>query len=458
MPDLTPARPAPGTPVPLTYEQDWFHAKTRTSAWAHKNVRLSYEILGDLDTDALQTAVRAFVVRHDALHLQLPPDPGPSPRQWTRPIGAGEQVVECQKIGAGSPEQFSRYASALLSRDCVAPWQYGEQRPFAIRLLRYDEGRHALLATFQNLVFDGRAHHLFGHEVWRDYEAARRGDPVPESAPSFVEAAARQRAGTTEARRERALADWRGRLGFLARTPWARPDTAAGTATAAATAAESGRLRAELDAGTTRALRRACAERRLSLLQWTVGSFVHALASRTGRTEVGLWTSMDSRPSRDRDVVGMFAGSCPLTVADAGGDPDAVRAQVRAQLLNALKHQRLTAEEISALTRETEAQYGAPVSRDLYVNLRRFEGDYASSRDTGPLRVTADAHALRRIAFTDTHALHLRCAEFRDRLLIGLLFDGRRVARPLAQTLLDDVLAAAAATARTAGQEREPAH
>ncbi|MEU9130645.1 condensation domain-containing protein [Kitasatospora sp. NPDC048540] len=444
MPDLTPARPAPGTPapgtpVPFTYEQDWFHTKTRTSAWAHKNVRHGFEILGDLDTDALLTAVRAFVTRHDALHLQLPADPGPHPEQRTRPIGAGEEVVEGQKVAATSPAQFSRYASALLSRDCITPWRYGEQRPFTIRLLRYDAGRHALLATFQNLVFDGRAHHLFAHQVWRDYEAVRRGDPVPDSAPSFAAAAARQRAGTTPAQRDRALADWRERLGFLARAPWTRPD--------GAPASESGTLRAELDARTTATLRRACAERRLSLLQWTVGTFVHALASCTGRTELGLWTSMDSRPSRDQDVVGMFAASCPLVVTDAAGDPDAVRGQVRAKLLNALKHQRLTAQEITALTRETEARHGVPVGRDLYLNLRRFDGTYAAHRDTGPLRVTADAYGLRRLAVTDIHALHLRCAEYRDRLTIGLRFNGQRVGRPLARTVLQDVLAAADALA-----------
>ncbi|MFF4325519.1 condensation domain-containing protein [Streptomyces sp. NPDC001591] len=444
MPDLTTApagaRPAPGTPVPLTYEQDWFLAKTRTGGWAHKNVRLGFEILGDLDADALLEAVRAFVVRHDALHLRM--DPGPRPRQWTRPIDADEQVVEYRKVGAASPGQFSRYAAALLSRDTVTPWAYGEQRPFALRLLRGDTGRHALLVTFQNLVFDGRSHHLFGHEVWRDYEALRRGGSVADSAPSFAEAAARQRSGTGPDRRERALASWRERLGFLARAPWVRPDGAPAT--------EDGTLRAELGAAATAALRRACEGRRSTLLQWTVGSFVHALATRTGRTEVGLWTSMDSRPSRDRDVVGMFAGSCPLTVTDAAGDPGAVRDRVRAALLEALRHQRLTAGETAELTRRAEAEHGAPVPRDLYVNLRRFEGAHSGSREAGGLRITADAYPLRRITFADGHALHLRCAEYRDRLLIGLVYDGRRVGRPLAQALLDDVLAAAAADARPA--------
>ncbi|MFF7636799.1 condensation domain-containing protein [Kitasatospora sp. NPDC008050] len=440
MPDLT--GPAALVPFPLTYEQDRFHAKTRSSGWAHKNVQLAFEILGDLDTDALAAAVRAFVVRHDALHLQMAEDPGPHPQQWTRPVGAEEEVVRRVKVRATSPGQFSRYASTLLSRDFVTPWSYGTRRPFVVRLLRYDEHHHALLATFQNLVFDGRAHHLFGHEIWRDYEALRRGGSPPDTAPSFAAAAVRQRARTDPRQRERARASWRERLEFQARTSWTAP---AGTGRA-----EGGTVGAELSAAAVAALRRVCAESRSTVLQWTVGAFVAALAARTGRAEVGLWTSMDSRSTRDQDVVGMFAGSCPLTVTDATAGASAVREQVRDQLLNALKHQRLTAEEIAVLTREAEAAGGAPVTRDLYVNLRRYDGDSPLADDGGRLRITSDAYPLRRIAFHDTHALHLRCTEFRDRLFVALLYDGHRADRPLARAILDDVLAGVAAACPSA--------
>ena len=330
MPDLT--APAPLTPFALTYEQDRFHTKTRSSGWVHKNVQLAFEILGDLDTDALVAAVRAFVARHDALHLQMAEDPGPHPQQWTRAVGAEEEVVRCVKVRATSPEQFSRYASTLLSRDCVTPWSYGTRLPFVIRLLRYDEHHHALLATFQNLVFDGRAHHLFRHELWRDYETLRGGEALPGTAASFAAAAVRQRARTDRRQRERALASWRERLEFQARTSWTVP--------AVARRAEGGAVSAELPAATVTALRDVCARTRSTVLQWTVGAFVAALAARTGRAEVGLWTSMDSRSTRDQDVVGMFAGSCPLTVTDATAGAPAVREQVRDQLLNALKHQR----------------------------------------------------------------------------------------------------------------------
>ncbi|MFJ9626764.1 condensation domain-containing protein [Streptomyces sp. NPDC101175] len=430
MPGVT--APGAGVPFPLTYEQDRFHTKTRADGWSHKNVQLAFEILGDLDTDALADAVRAFVVRHDALHLQLDPAPGPHPRQWTRRIDADEEVVQRLNVKAASPEQFSRYASALLSRDCVTPWSYGAQRPFKIRLLRRDEQHHALLATFQNLVFDGRAHHLFGHEVWRDYEALRRGQSPPGTARSFAEAAVRQRAATPARQRERTLASWRERLTLLTRTAWTGPAGACRT--------DPGTVGAELPAATVAALRDLSAEFRCTVLQSTVGHFVAALAARTGRSEVGLWTSMDSRTSQDADVVGMFAASCPLVIRDAGADAPSVRAQVREQLLNALRHQRLTADEIADLTRAAEETGGAPVSRDIYVNLRRYEGNSSVPDDGGRLRITADAYPLHRITFHDSFALHLRCTEFRDRLDIDLLYDGHRADRRLARTLLDDML------------------
>ncbi|MEU6481001.1 condensation domain-containing protein [Streptomyces sp. NPDC047017] len=434
--------PRAGTPFPLTYEQDRFHTKTRSADWSHKNVQLAFEILGDLDTGALAAAVRAFAVRHDALHLQLAAAPGPRPLQWTRPIDADEDVVQRTHVKAASPGQFSHYASALLSRDCVTPWSYGTQRPFRMRLLRYDRHHHALLATFQNLVFDGRAHHLFGHEVWRDYAALRRGESSPATAPSFAEAAVRQRAGTGARQRERALASWRERLAFLTRASW--------TAPAGARRTEAGMVGVELPAATVAALRGLCARSRFTVLQSTVAFFVSALAARTGRSAVGLWTSMDSRASRDSDVVGMFAGSCPLTVHDAAADALSVRTQVREQLLNALRHQRLTADEIAALTREAEEAGGAPVSRDLYVNLRRYEGDASVADDGGRLRITADAYPLHKIAFHDSFALHLRCTEFRDRLDIDLLYDGHRADRRLARSVLDDMVAGITSAVRGA--------
>ncbi|TQF08025.1 hypothetical protein E6W39_00235 [Kitasatospora acidiphila] len=419
--------------LPLGYEQDWYQANTRGGTGAHKNVRISFRILGPLVPEALDEVVRRFTARHDALQLQ--PLPGPdgtgTTGQYLRPLGAGEPVMLRESVTARSAEQFSRYASALLSRDFTAPWAGDGDRPFRVRLLRYEPDHHALLATFQNLVFDGRAHHLFASELWRDYQALVQGDPVPDTAPSFAAAVARQRTGFGPEHLARARASWRKRLEFAARHPWRQPASAAPT--------EGGTLRIELPARAWPALRERCAEARCSVSQWVIAAFVRAVAGQAGLRRVALWTTMDSRGFRDRDLVGMLAGTCPVAVRDPAAALPAVLAEVRARLLEALRYQQLTAAELHGLAAELAAGGGASLARDIFVSLRRFDGEYPVTREQRALRITADAYPLRRIAFTGSAALHLRCTEFRDRLLIDLTFDGPRVGRLLAQAIADQL-------------------
>lgn len=437
MPDVTSAESIDptGPRIPFTYEQEWYRADTRGSRGTHKNVRLSYEILGALDPDALTEALRAFVVRHDALRMDpLPADPQhPTGAQRIRGLDPHETLVHGQSVTAVSAEQFSRYASAVLSRDFTRPWAEGQERPLCLRLLRYGPDHHALLATFQNLVFDGRAHHVFAREIWRDYEALRAGAPIPLTAPSFAEAAVEQRTAHGPRHLARARASWRERVEFAARHSWVRPRGATATA--------GGSVRGHLGAAATLRLRRACASYRCTVLQKVVASFVQALARTADVPRVALWTTMDSRRSRHQDLVGMLAGVCPLTVRDPAAAPQAVTEEVRDGMLDALRHQQLTADELMALGREFSPEGDAPLSRDVLVSLRRFEDDYRPVRHGGgDLRITADAYPLRRTALIDSSALHLRCDEYRDRILVDLRHDGDRVGQPLAQTVLDRLL------------------
>ncbi|KOU18271.1 hypothetical protein ADK52_30755 [Streptomyces sp. WM6372] len=431
MPVLT----GPTGPVPLTFEQERYLAKTRAGDWTTKNVRLSYEILGPFDSELFTEAVRAFVARHDALRLRLTADGGGAGAgeraQEVHPLGSDEPVVERQAVSAASTEQFSRYAAALLSRDFVDPWD-GERRPFALRLLRRDADHHAFLANFPNLVFDGRAHQLFAREIWRDYRALLRGEPVPERAPSFAAAALDQRSRTGPLLHERARASWRDRLDQAVRSPWERPSGAVAT--------EDGRCRAELSGPAVDALRAACERERCTPLQRVVAAFVRALAEHAGQRRVALWTSMDSRLTRQQDLVGMFAASCPVVVRDPGAAPEAVLGEVRGQFLEALRHQRVTSADVAELTGGAEAGAGRPYGRDIELNLRRFDGPSGRTAQDGALRITPDAYPLRRITFRSPAALQLRCDEHRDRIVLDLLYDGGRVGRPLARTVLDGLV------------------
>lgn len=434
IPQNSPHRPqvgAPGSPgpavVPLTFEQQRYHAKINQAGWMHKNVRISFEIQGDLDTSRLVEALGSFVRRHDALHMRPVPGPDLPQGQQAHPVGADEQVVTVRSVRAASAEQFSRYASAVLSRDVVTPWAAGA-RPFTLRLLSQDDRHHALLATFQNLVFDGRAHHLFAREVWRDYEALVRGDTVPSTAPSFAAAAIRQREGATPERTARARQDWRRRLAFEAVNRWTRPPEAVST--------EDGIVRVEFPAEIVGQLRRLCERERCTVPQWVVGSFARAAGRAAGRQRLAIWTTLDTRSTRERDLVGMLAGSAPLPLTGLDQNLPGVVDQVRGQLLNALRHQIMTSQDIAACAAELPPGIAAWDGQQIIVHLRTFEGDYAATRDTGASRITTDAYPLVRISSTQDSAMQLSCNAYHDRLFISLRFDGETVGRPLARSIL----------------------
>ena len=430
MPDLTGADSAPDT-APLTYEQEWYLANTRRNTLTPRNVRLSYEILGPLDPDLLEEAVRCFVARHDALRMTLTEAAAPTDTaQRALPVRHGDRPVRGEHVTAASTRQFSRYASAVLSRDVITPLT-GPDRPFTFRLLRHDAQHHAFLATFANLFFDGRAHDLFTREVWRDYAALREAGTAPAlTAPSFADAARRQRAGYGPRHLERARASWHRRMEFATRHPWRELDGIAPT--------PNGSVHAEIPAAAVEALREACRSARCTVMQWLVGSFVRALAQCAGQRRVSLWTSLDSRRTAERDVVGMFAGPAPLAIGAPGAALPDVVAEVGQAMVDALRHQQLTARELAGMLDASDD--AGPPARDIYVNLRTFPGDLRGGRGDHGLRITPDAYPLRRISVTERAALHLRCNEYRDAVLLDLLFDGRRIGEPLARSIVHHIV------------------
>ncbi|MET9532180.1 condensation domain-containing protein [Streptomyces sp. NPDC006649] len=448
---MTSSSPGPAAPVPLTYEQEWYLARGR-GIRTRRNVRLSFRILGPLDTDRFEEAVRLFIARHDALRMALvlndsveTPD-----AQQVAPVRPHDRSITTQSVTAGSADQFSRYAAAVFSRDVLTPLG-GEKRPFTLRLLRHDTEHHAFLATFNNVFFDGRAHDLFSREIWRDYTTLLDpGGVPPTAAPSFARAALARHESRSVRRLERARTSWHERIEFAARNRWQEP---------AASPTPSGSVHVRLSASAVEELREHCKSARCTVMHWLVGSFVRAVATHTEQRRVSLWTSLDSRGPTERDTVGMFAGSAPLAINAPGAPLHEVVAEVAGAMVDALRHQQLPACDLTALLTAPPAAGTSggplPLVGDIYVNLRSFPGPLRSARNSSSLRITADAYPLRRITLKDSSALHLRCNEYRDGVLIDLLFDGQRAGRPLAQSIVDQIVSdTTAVTSRRLSSER----
>jgi len=419
--------------IPLTYEQDRHYARSLRGTWPHRNVRVSFRIEGPVDLDALGEAVRAFAFRHDALQMRLVADESGRPAQRIHPLDPGEQVVSAQRLGASSVDQFSRYVEAVFARDVAKPWADDAQHPFTFRIFQLDEQHHGFLATFQRVVFDGRSHELFGREVWRDYHLLRHGQPILGTAGSFAEAATRQRTRFGPQHKERAKALWSSRLEFLSRHRWTTP-------LAPATPTDRDNVWSVLDGEVTARLRESCRQKGCTPLQWIASSFVASVAEQTGRTGVGLWTTINSRTAADRDVVGMFTGGCPLVINDARADRYAVLEEMRGQIINSMRYAQLDWRDIEELMSDF-ADPAVPGFEDIYVNLLRFDGDYGHPAVEEPeLRITADAYPPRGLTLLSHPALHLRCEEFRDLIQIKILFNSERAGRAVAQAVLDGMM------------------
>ena len=420
-------------PIPLTYEQDRHYARSLRGTWPQRNVRVCFRIEGPVDLDAFGEAVRTFAFRHDALQMRLATDASGRPAQRIHPFDPGEQLVTAQRLGASSVDQFSRYVEAVFARDVARRWTDDAQRPFTFRLFQLDEQHHAFLATFQRVVFDGRSHELFGQEVWRDYHLLRQGQPIPGTTDSFAEAARRQRARFGPEHTERAKALWRERLEFLCRDRWTTP-------VAPTPPTDTDYVAHALNNVVTAGLRESCRQNRCTPLQWIASSFVASVAGHTGRTGVGLWTTIDSRTAADRDVVGMFTGGYPLVISDAGADRHAVLNEMRDQIINSMRYAQLDWRDIEELMRDF-ADPAVPGFEDIYMNLLRFDGDYGHPvADEPELRITADAYPPRGLVMLSPPALHLRCEEYQDLIQIKILFNSARAGQSVAQAVLDGMM------------------
>lgn len=420
--------------IPLTYEQDRYYGRSVRTKWAHRNVRASFRIEGPLDLDAFGAAIKAFALRHDALHMRL--DGGASQR--VHPLDPDEQLVTAQRISASSVDQFSRYVEAVFTRDVTRPWADDAQHPFTFRVFQLNEQHHAFLATFQGVVFDGRSRHLFEREVWRDYHLLRIGQPAGSAAGSFAEAATRQQARFGPEYKERAKALYRSRLEFLSRHRWVTPvDPEPPT--------DRDEVESVLDSAVTAGLRESGRQNRYTPLQWIASAFVAAVAEHTGLAGVGLWTTTDSRTTADRDVVGMFAGTCPLVITDARADRRAVLKQMREAIINSTRYAQLGWRDIEELMSDfadpASSDQVVPAFADIYMHLQKFDDDYHECKTIEPgLRVTAGAYPPRGLTFVTPVALHLLCEEFRNLIEIKIMFNSRRAGRPVAQAVLDSMM------------------
>ncbi|OKI59783.1 peptide synthetase [Streptomyces sp. CB00072] len=319
----TAARPALGPverpdEIPLSYAQRrlWFMDRTGNGDGRY-NILLSVRLLGELDTDALRSALADVVARHESLRTVFPVDEG-VPRQ--RILAPGESAVRLTVEEAG-PDGLD----AALATAAAQGFDLAAELPLRGHLWQLAGREHVLLLVLHHIASDGSSMAPLARDLGAAYEARVAGK-APEFAPlpvQYADYTLWQRAGLgdeedPDSAISRQLAYWRSALAELPEElslPYDRPRSAD-------SGNRSGEVALPLSAEHVEAVVSFARTSGASLFM-VVQAAVSALLSRLGAgTDIPLGSVVAGRTDEALDqLVGFFVNTLVLRT-DVSGDPD----------------------------------------------------------------------------------------------------------------------------------------
>ncbi|RBQ20691.1 non-ribosomal peptide synthetase [Spongiactinospora rosea] len=176
-----PIVPAGAGPQPLSFAQQrlWFLDRLIPGSPLY-SVPLALTLEGELDVQALHTALRGLVLRHPSLRTRLVDLGGGEPRQVVEPGAVAELEVEDL---CGLPEaERERTAARRAREEAALPFDLSAGPLFRTRLLRLGERRSVLLLTMHHAVSDGWSVGVLIRDLgtlYREAIGAVAGPPPP---------------------------------------------------------------------------------------------------------------------------------------------------------------------------------------------------------------------------------------------------------------------------------------
>ncbi|AUX48181.1 peptide synthetase [Sorangium cellulosum] len=338
----SPAERPERLPLSLVQERLWFLQHLVAGAPVY-HVAVAVRLSGALDPRALEQAVTALVVRHEALRTSFPSVAGQPLQRIAQPAPV---ALPLEDLSALADEDRERAVQERLRDGARRAFDLAEAPPVRWTLLRKGEREHVLAVTCHHLIADGWSMNVLLRELSLLYGALSAGRS-PELAPLALQQADHalwQRRDEQAAARERELAYWRERLKGPVpplELPTDRPRPSVQTY---AGAREDLALPPELVARLGALGRKAGAT-----LFTTVAAGLFALLHRyTGQRDVCIGTPVAARPRAALEgVVGCFLNTLALRV-DLSGNPSVTEllARVRAAVTEGQAHQELPFERV----------------------------------------------------------------------------------------------------------------
>ncbi len=167
------ARAVPGVPAPLSYGQHqlWLLQQLDPGLTSYNMVR-AFEVNGDLDADALESALRSLIARHAVLRTRFAQQNGEPVQivQGSAVFKLGYETLD----GPGQLAEKLRQAAGHVFDLGAAPLLFA-------RLYRRAAGRHVLVLGMHHIVSDGWSNALLMQDIAQGYREALSGARVPPS-------------------------------------------------------------------------------------------------------------------------------------------------------------------------------------------------------------------------------------------------------------------------------------
>ncbi|MEW2493516.1 amino acid adenylation domain-containing protein [Streptomyces nodosus] len=159
------ARPAE---IPLSHAQRrlWFMNRFEQTSTAH-NIVLAVQISGPLDIDALRTAVRDVVARHESLRTVFPDRDG-EPRQQ---ILSPDRGCELTVVRTGAEDLDTAIAAAS-----AQSFDLAVETPLRVTLFETGPEAHVLLTVLHHVAGDGWSLDPFSADLARAYTSRAAGE------------------------------------------------------------------------------------------------------------------------------------------------------------------------------------------------------------------------------------------------------------------------------------------
>lgn len=180
----------------------WAAAALGRDAACAYNESICLTLEGECDIQALQSALRDLVARHEVLRVSFSPD--------GQTLCLAEQIP--LDLAVESIDNDLALLQQLREREVTVPFDLLHGPLFRCRIVRVNARRHAVLITAHHTVCDGWSFGLLLIELAALYNSHRNGAPANlEPAPGFLEHA-RAQANASESRQVGQLEYWRTEL------------------------------------------------------------------------------------------------------------------------------------------------------------------------------------------------------------------------------------------------------